>query len=119
MNKLSVLICAGLMALSTQAFAHGDSHSTINADMAIKQAQTSAKMLAVKDHGMSVGKLDDSWSLVATSEFVMAEEVGDGYVIKGYNAKIEQTLYFSVDKSGKVTAVERRDNFKTSHGHAH
>ncbi|QQX78807.1 hypothetical protein JK628_14675 [Shewanella sp. KX20019] len=119
MKKLSIIICAALVSLSSQAFAHGDGHSVMEADAAVKLAQTSAKMLSFKDHGMSVGKIDDSWSQVAKSEFVLSEQAKDGFIIKGYNAKIGQTLYFTIDKSGQVKTVEESKKFNKSHGHAH
>ena len=123
MKKLIGILFTAMLTLTNSAFAHGDGHGEetagISISKAIDLAQTSAKMLTFKDHGMSVGKIDESWNKVSEQQFTLKEQTNSQYIIAGYNQKLEQTLYFTVTKSGQVKAVEKAKAFKKNHGHAH
>lgn len=123
MKKLTGLLFTAMITLTTNAFAHGDGHgqepTQISLNKAIELAQTSAKMLTFKDHGMSVGKIDASWNQVSKNQFSIKEQSEHQYIVAAYNQKLDQTLYFTVSKMGRVISVERAKAFKQNHGHAH
>ncbi|WP_281559014.1 DUF6488 family protein [Thalassomonas sp. RHCl1] len=113
------LILIATISISGSVFAHTGGHGQVSADKAVTIAQTSAKMLTFKDHGMAVGKIDKSWNKVTKENFTLLEQSGDVYIIKGVNTESHQTLYFTISKQGQVMEVAEPANFKSDHGHAH
>jgi len=119
MNKLFKLIIIASLAISGAVFAHSGGHGQVSGQKAVTIAQTSAKMLTFKDHGMSVGKIDKSWEKVTKEHFSLLEQSHGSYIVKGVNPASGQTLFFTVSKQGQVLEVTDPANFKADHGHAH
>ncbi|WP_077285881.1 DUF6488 family protein [Cognaticolwellia aestuarii] len=119
MNIFKKIILISSLALSATVFAHSDGHGKVNAEKVIEIAQTSAKMLSFKDHGMSVGKIDKSWSDVTKEQFRVVEEKKSNYIVKAINTKTKEILYFNISKNGKIKDVKTGSSFNSSHGHSH
>lgn len=116
---LKKIILMSAFAISASAFAHSDGHGRINAEKVIEIAQTSAKMLTFKDHGMSVGKIDKSWNEVTKKQFSIVEKNAPNFIVKAINTKTNETLYFNITKQGEVKDVKDGPSFNKGHGHAH
>ncbi|WDE03406.1 hypothetical protein SG34_018645 [Thalassomonas viridans] len=119
MKTFVKFIMVATFALSAAVQAHTGGHGQISAGKAVTIAQTSAKMLTFKDHGMSVGKIDKSWEKVAKENFTLVEKGAGAYIVKGVNPASHQTLYFTISKQGQVIEVAEPASFKSDHGHAH
>lgn len=119
MNKLLSIITLCGALLSSNAFAHGEGHGKVDQNKVIQAAQTFAKKLTFKDLGMSVGKLDTSWSKVDKSRFKFLEEAKDVYLVRATNNENAQTLYFVLSKEGKILSVKDAEIFEHDHGHKH
>lgn len=119
MNIFKQITLMSSLAFSVAVFAHSDGHGKVNTEKVIELAQTSAKMLSFKDHGMSVGKIDKSWSDMAKEQFKVVEEKGANYIVKAINTKTNETLYFEISKAGEIKAVTKRKASNKSHGHSH
>jgi hypothetical protein len=119
MNIFKKIILISTLAMSATTFAHSDDHGEINADKVISIAQTSAKMLTFKDHGMSVGKIDKSWNDLAKEQFRIVEERESNFIVKAINTKTKKTLYFNISKNGEVKDVKSGSAFSDGHGHSH
>lgn len=119
MNIFKKLLLISTLALSSSAFAHSDGHEKISVDKVIEVAQTSAKMLTFKDHGMSVGKVDKSWNDVNKEQFRIVEKGESSYIVKAMNTKTKQILYFNISKNGEIKDVKDGRSFKHGHGHSH
>jgi hypothetical protein len=78
---------------------------------AIKIIQATTKKLALKENVSSADKLDESWSDASNHSFDLFEETAKTFIIKGYNAKNRQTLYFIIDKHGHVREVMGAEYF--------
>lgn len=119
MRTLIKFILLATFLMSTHAQAHSEGHGKVDTQQILKAAQKSAKILAFKDKGMSVGKLDSSWGKVSKDNFKVVEESDKAIIVKATNDKNNQTLYFTVNKHGKVMDVKEAKAFKHSHGHSH
>ncbi|WDE01068.1 DUF6488 family protein [Thalassomonas actiniarum] len=119
MKILLKLIFIAAVSISGSVFAHTGGHGQVSAGKAVAIAQTSAKMLTFKDHGMSVGKIDKSWAKVTKENFTLLEQSSGVYIVKGVNTESHQTLYFTISKQGQVMEVAEPANIKSDHGHAH
>ena len=119
MKSLLKLVLTSALLLSSSAFAHSDGHGKVDEKKIIQAVQSLTKTLTFKDKGMSVGKLDGSWSKVAKESFEVVEQNSDTLLVKATNAKNHQTLFFVVSKSGKVLEVKEEKVFKHDHGHSH
>jgi hypothetical protein len=117
MNILKKLILISSLALSATVFAHSDGHGKVNTEKAIEIAQTSAKMLVFKDHGMSVGKIEPSWNDVTKAQFSLVEEGESSFIVKAINTKTKQILYFNINKKGEVNDVKDGRSFNRGHSH--
>jgi len=119
MNILKKIILISSLALSTSVFAHSDAHGKVTAEKVIEIAQTSAKMLSFKDHGMSVGKIDKSWNDVSKEQFRIVEEREASYLVKAVNTKTKETFYFNISKKGEINDVKEGRALNRGHGHSH
>lgn len=119
MNILKKIILISTLAMSATVFAHSDGHGKISADKVILIAQTTAKMLTFKDHGMSVGKIDKSWNDLTKEQFRIVEEKKSNFIVKAINTKMKKTLYFNISKNGEVKDVKDGSAFNEGHGHSH
>jgi len=119
MNIFKKLILISTLVMSASVFAHSGAHGQINAAKAIQIAQTSAKMLTFKAHGMSVGKIKKSWENVKKAQFEIVKKNPANYVVKATNNKAEEVLYFTISKAGEVIDVKDAGSYKQGHGHAH
>ncbi|KGJ90994.1 DUF6488 family protein [Colwellia psychrerythraea] len=119
MNIIKKIILISSFALSATVFAHSDGHGKITADKVLEVAQTSAKMLSFKDHGMSVGKIDKSWADVTKEQFSIVEEGDSNYIVKAMNSKTNETFYFNISKKGEIKEVKNTLAAKSGHGHSH
>lgn len=119
MKALIKIALVSTFVLSASAMAHSDGHGKVDKKKIIASAQTSAKALAFKDKGMSVGKLDSSWNTVSKDSFKLVEETKEAIIVKAINNENNQTIYFKVSKAGKVLDVKDATSFKGSHGHSH
>lgn len=114
----SIMLISALV-ISASTFAHSDGHGQINADKVISIAQTSAKMLTFKDHGMSVGKIDKSWNDLTKDQFRIVEEGKSNFIVKAMNTKTKKVLYFDISKKGEIKDVKSGGSFRDGHGHSH
>jgi hypothetical protein len=119
MNILKKIILISTLAISASTFAHSDGHGKLNADKVISIAQTSAKMLTFKDHGMSVGKIDKSWNDLTKEQFRIVEEGESNFIVKAMNTKTKNVLYFDISKKGEIKDVKSGGSFSDGHGHSH
>ena len=119
MNIFKKIILVSTLAISASVFAHSDGHGKINAAKAIEIAQTSAKMLTFKAHGMSVGKINKSWENVKKSQFEIVKKNEASYIVKATNMKEKEVLFFTISKKGEVKDVIDGRSFNQGHGHSH
>jgi len=119
MNILKKIILVSSLALSTSVYAHSDGHGKVTSQKILEIAQTSAKMLSFKDHGMSVGKIDKSWNDVSKEQFSIVEEAETNYLVKAINTKTKETLYFNISKKGEINNVKKGQEVNKGHGHSH
>jgi len=122
MNTFKVLILTTIMALvavSNSAVAHIGGHEPMGSEKVVALAQTSAKMLTFNANEMTVGKLDQSWTRVEKSQFILVAENKENFIAKVTNAQNNQTLYFRVSKDGIVSDVAESASFEIKVGHKH
>lgn len=119
MNILKKIMLISTLVISASTFAHSDGHGQINTDKVISIAQTSAKMLTFKDHGMSVGKIDSSWNDLTKEQFRIVEEGKSNYIVKAINTKTKRILYFDISKKGEIKDVKSGGSINGGHGHSH
>lgn len=119
MNIVKKIVLIFSLSLSASVFAHSDGHGKVNVERVIEIAQTSAKMLSFKDHGMSVGKIDKSWSDVTKEQYKIVEELESNYIVKAINTETKEVLYFNISKNGEIKDVKTGRSFNRSHGHSH
>ena len=119
MKTLITLILTVTLTFSATVFAHSGGHDNISGGNAVSIAHTSAKMLTVKDHGMAIGKLDESWSKVERKDYYVAEQNARQYIVKATNKANGQTLFFTISKEGQLQDIADQNSFKSAHGHSH
>ena len=116
---LKKIVLISTLAISASVFAHVDGHGKVTTEKVITIAQTSAKMLSFKDHGMSVGKIDKSWGDVTKEQFKIIEKGDANYIVKALNTTTKETFYFNISKKGKIKDVRNDRSFNNGHGHSH
>lgn len=103
LNRLAILT---LVFISSSVFAHSGGHGEVDESRAIEVAQTSAKLLTFKDHGMSVGKIDNSWNNVTKQQFEVIEVNDSNFMVEAVNDKTKESLIFLISKSGELEDVK-------------
>lgn len=107
--------------MSASIIAHPGGHGEMRLEIGDKQALdivfSMTKALTFKDRGYAVGKLDASWVKVAKKEFGLVEESSLAFVYQATNTSNNQTLLFSISKSGRVESVKEITSAEHDHQH--
>jgi alpha-galactosidase len=119
MKYIFKITTLAFIVLSMSVSAHSDGHGKLKSNQVIEIAQQMAMSLTFKANDTSVGKIPQSWSKVAIDKFHIVEEGEEAYVVKGTNQEANQSLYFLIDKTGKMIDVKDVKSFNKGHGHSH
>jgi len=66
-------------------------------------------LLAFKDYGFEVGKLNDSWKGISSEAFTVVNESDDTYIIQASNDS--EQVYFKIAKNGQLVDVKSKNDF--------
>ena len=123
MKLLLNLLLTMSVLISASISAHPGGHGEVRLELGDKQAldivRSMTKALTFKDRGYSVGKLDVSWANVTKKEFMLVDESSSTFIYKATNAKNNQTLFFNINKNGRVQSVKDATVPEQDHGHQH
>lgn len=98
---------------------HGEMRMEIEDSQALDIVRSMTRAMTFKDRGYSVGKIDVSWAKVAKEHFKLVDESESSFVYKATNTDISQTLFFTINKTGRVESVKESANLTQEHGHQH
>lgn len=112
MKKLASIFLLGLLCTTQQVVAHdGHSHS-ITEQAAISLGKDVAAKLSVKDGGLGLGKLPETWGKVPAKN-VKLHKKGDGYYIVAIaNDTEKKTLYVLMSAEGEAYDANFTGEFK-------
>jgi len=109
---LTVLtICSGLICGNVAA--HGDHNrpTIVSEQAAISIANKSLAQMTFKEFGFEVGKLDDSWKSVTSTNFTVVSVQDSFYIVSANNTENDSTIYFQINKNGQVLEVSHKNEF--------
>lgn len=123
MKTLIIFLITAVLFSSGQSLAHPGGHGEMRMDIEDHQAldivRSMTRAMTFKDRGYSVGKLDVSWAKVAKDQFQLVDESESRFVFKATNTEMSQTLFFTINKSGRVESVNNSNGLEKGHGHQH
>ena len=123
MKILTVLLISACSLFSTGLLAHPGGHGEMRLEIGDTQAldivKSMTRALTFKDRGYEAGKLDVSWLDVTKEEYQLVEESDSVFIFKAKNSKNDQTLFFTINKNGRVQTIKDASGFSKGHGHKH
>ena len=123
MKILITIIATTILFSSGHTLAHPGGHGEMRMEIEDNQAldivRSMTRAMTFKDRGYSVGKLDLSWAKVVKEHFELVDETESKFVYKATNTEISQTLFFTINKSGRVESVKETASSDKMHGHQH
>lgn len=113
MKKLASIFLLGLLINVPQVIAHnGHDHAPITEQAVISLGKDVATKLSVKDGGLGLGKLPETWAKVPAKN-VKLHKKGDGYYIVAVaNDTEKKTLYVLMSAEGEAYDANFTGDFK-------
>lgn len=113
MKTLASIFLLGLLVSTQQVVAHDDhDHKPITEQAAISLGKDVAAKLSVKDSGLGLGKLPETWAKVPAKNAKLHKK-GDGYYIVAVANDIEKkTLYVLMSAEGEAYDANFTGEFK-------
>jgi Family of unknown function (DUF6488) len=113
MKKLTSIVLLSLLCGVQQVAAHDDhDHKPITEQAAISLGKDVAAKLSVKDSGLGLGKLPETWAKVPAKNAKLHKK-GDGYYIVAVaNDTEKKTLYVLMSAEGEAYDANFTGEFK-------